>query len=126
MLAASGMGGNMKHVSQPAHPLQLIWGLLTWSAWFVLIYAAQALSCTDASPEAWRGITTLNGGLIALGLAVAASLAYCGWRCGRAARNVSLPATDRFIAMAAALLYGSSAFSVLFVGLPLWHLPPCL
>lgn len=116
----------MMRWQRPTHPLQLIWGLLIWSAWFVLIYAAQALSCTRPTAQALSGITALNGMLLIAGLVLAAALVALMWRCVRATRVPRLPATERFIALAAAVLHGSAAFSVLFVAVPLWSLPPCL
>lgn len=110
----------------PAHPLQLAWGLILWSLWFVVIYAAQALTCVSPTLAEVSAITSLNTGLLLLSAALTAGLGAMMWRCLRASRQADLTPTARFVALTAAALHGAAALSTVFVALPLWRLPPCL
>lgn len=110
----------------PTHPLQLLCGLLLWSVWFVVLYAAQALHCLSPAASATWHPTGFNVALLMAGAVLTGALTGLMWRCMRAARQAGLPLTARFIALASAVLHGTAAFSTLFVSLPLWGLPPCL
>lgn len=116
----------MMRAWQPTHPMQLAWGLLLWSLWFVVIYATQALSCVSSPADGQSALTGVNTGLLLLSAALTATLAAMMWRCLRASRQQGLPSTARFIALTAGALHGTAALSTVFVALPLWSLPPCL
>lgn len=116
----------MSRLLHPTHPLQLAWGLLLWSVWFVLIYVVQALSCVSPAPHAAAHPTAVNTALLMIGVGFTAVMVWMMWRCLRASRQAALPPTGRFIALTAAVLHGTATFSTVFVALPLWRLPPCL
>jgi peptidoglycan/LPS O-acetylase OafA/YrhL len=108
----------------PTHPLQLALGLIIWSGWFVLIYAALSIGCAFALPDnSLSPVNWLNALLLVLTLLATALLGYLAWRCWRA----PIQRGDRhFIARVAAGVYLASAVSTLAIGLPVVVLPPCL
>lgn len=110
----------------PTHPMQLVWGLLLWSLWFVVLYAVQALHCVLPPVGSTRQPTVLNLVLLAASAVLSGGLIWLMSRCLKACRDAGLPPTARFIALAGTVLHGAAAFSTLFVALPLWRLPPCL
>jgi hypothetical protein len=106
------------------HPLELVLGLVVWSAWFVALYGGLSLACAYVPPDPRAGAATwLNTTLAAFTFIVAAWLAgraYACWREAPAAR-----ARRRFVAMVAAGVYASAAIATLVVGVPVLLLPPC-
>lgn len=109
----------------PSHPAQLLLGLTLWSLWFVILYGGLSVACVLAPPAPEQGaLTAINAGLALLTLAILGLLVWLAWRGVTAARQ----ATDhrRFIALLGAGLHLYAAAGVLFVGLPLVALPPCL
>lgn len=108
----------------PAHPLQLALGLIIWSMWFVLVYAALSLGCAFAVPEnALSPFNWLNGLLLVITLVTTLCLAFFAVRYWR----VPAPTGNaRFIARVAAAVYLAAAIATLAVGLPILVLPPCL
>ncbi len=118
-------------LSQP-HPLHLVLGFALWLAWFALLYAAQGVGCAVAPPPAQQGAFTSINVLLGVGtLAFLAGFAVAAAIAARAARRQGGDEAEdaplaRFVAPAAALLYGACAVSTLVVGLPLLVVPPCV
>ncbi len=115
----------------PFHPLQMVFGLIVWSGWFVFIYGGAAIACAVSPPDPGQGATNwLNGVLLVLGLLLTLFLLFSARRCWLARPAVSKSAADkatqRFIASAAAGVYLVSALATLAVGLPALTLPPCV
>ncbi|WP_346797793.1 hypothetical protein R5M92_03170 [Halomonas sp. Bachu 37] len=108
------------------HPLHLVMGLTLWSAWFVTMYGGHAVVCSVAPPATDQGpFTWLNVVLGLLTVASAAGLGLLAWRCLGASRHTSVRAAH-FCALVSAGLYLTSAVAVLFVGVPVIGVPPCL
>lgn len=116
----------MTRWGHPTHPMQLVWGLLLWSLWFVVLYGVQALHCVLAPVRAARQPTELNIALLLAAAVLTGCMIWLMSRCLKACGQPGLPPTARFIALAGTVLHGTAAFSTLFVALPLWRLPPCL
>ncbi len=111
------------------HPLQLVLGLSVWALWFVVAYGALSVACAFMPPAVERGaVNWLNGALLLLTLLTTAGLLWAGWWCWRAAQAAALAghARSRFVAAVSAGLHAGAAASTVFVGLPLFVLPPCL
>lgn len=113
------------HPFAPTHPLQLVLGLVLWSLWFVVIYGGLSVACAVAPPVPEQGaLTGINIGLGLLTLATTSLLLEWSRNCYReASRHQS---HRRFIALSAAGLHLFAAAGVVFVGLPVVVLPPCL
>lgn len=104
--------------------MQLAFGLIIWSLWFVLIYSVLSIACAFLIPEnTLRSFNGLNGLLLLLTLVTTVLLGLLALRCWRAATP---PGDKHFIARVAAGLYLVAAVSTLAVGLPVLVLPPCL
>ena len=114
---------------RPAHPLQLVAGLVVWSLWFITIYGGLTVACQIAPPAAEAG--ALNRINLMLGLLTLATLVFLLWnarRCWQASgRGDSEEARwQRFLATLGAGLHLVSAIATLFVGIPILLMPPCL
>lgn len=108
----------------PTHPLQLVLGLIIWSAWFVLIYAVLSIACSAApSIDLFSAINWINGLLLLLTTITCALLVFFSLRCWRVATEAG---NHRFVARVAAGIYLVAAVSTLAIGLPILVLPPCL
>lgn len=116
----------------PSHPLQMFFGLIVWSAWFVTLYGGMTVACSLIPPDpGTRGLTWINITFLLLGLAIAVFLLYCARRCWKARPTVSDPDSqerqnNRFIASAATAVYLIGAFATLAVAMPALMLPPCV
>lgn len=116
----------------PFHPLQMVFGLIVWSGWFVFIYGGLAIVCAVAPPDPEQGaMTWINMVLLVLGVLLALFLLLCARRCWFARASVDRPsdaekANQRFIASAAASVYLISAFATLALAMPAVTLPPCV
>lgn len=109
----------------PSHPAQLLLGLTIWSLWFVAIYASLSVACELAPPAPERGaLTAVNAGLALLTLMAVTLLGWLAWR-GLCAGRQAI-GRERFIALVGGGLHLYSAAGVVFVGLPIVALPPCL
>lgn len=107
------------------HPLHLVIGLGVWGLWFVALYGGLSVACAVVPPAPEQGsLTVINAGLGVLTIATAVLLAWLAWASLMAARRAAGPA--RFVAGVSAGLYLYSAIGVLFVGLPVIGVPPCL
>ncbi|WNL37759.1 hypothetical protein RN346_10590 [Halomonas sp. PAMB 3232] len=110
------------HLGHPAH---LIVGLTLWSIWFVAVYGGLSVACAVAPPAPDQGsLTGLNLGLGLVSVATTVLLfwlAWAGWKVGR-----ELTGRPRFNALVSAGLYFFSAFGVVFTGMPIIGVPPCL
>ncbi|CAM4099720.1 hypothetical protein VRRI112168_14465 [Vreelandella rituensis] len=108
------------------HPIHLVVGLTLWSAWFVTMYGGLSVACAVAPPAPEQGpLTLLNAGLALLTLVTAAFLAWLGWKCFHASRQENVRAAH-FCALVSSGLYVASIVAVLFVGMPVLGLPPCV
>lgn len=115
------------------HPLHLVLGFTLWLLWFALLYGAQGLGCAVAAPPAEQGAANaVNVGLAVLTLVFLAGFVWAAVVTGRAAARPGPDADGpqapsvRFMASAAAVLYGAAAVSTLVVGLPVLLMPPCV
>lgn len=107
----------------PTHPLQLAFGFIIWSLWFIAIYGGMSVACSLGPPDPGLGAKTwINGVLLLATLAVTALLLLLAMRCWR----VPDCGHRRFIARVATCVYFFAALSTLAVGLPSAVLPPCL
>jgi hypothetical protein len=112
-------------VISPTHPLQLVLGLVVWSAWFVALYGGMSVGCALAPPDVARGpLTWINGALLVLTVATLAPLLYWSLRCWRA-RKASANREQRFLATMGAAVHMVAAGAVAAIGLPILVLPPC-
>lgn len=114
----------------PAHPAQLALGLGAWCAWFVVVYGALSVGCAVLPSASLEGVVNpLNLSLLAITLATTFALAWCAWRCWRAA---PVPDDDaphgprRFICRVSAGAHLVAAVATLVVGLPVLAYPPCV
>lgn len=108
--------------------LRMVAGLLVWSSGFVALYAVLSLGCTQW-PEQLGGnrLGALNGVLallLALHLAVAAILLQNACRRVRRARADN--GNRLFIGAVTALLDATAVVALVWTGLPVVLLPPCL
>ncbi|MCB8890172.1 hypothetical protein [Vreelandella malpeensis] len=107
------------------HPAHLVVGLTLWSIWFVAVYGGLSVACAVAPPAPAQGAWTgLNLGLGLFSLLITALLAWltwAGWKAGR-----ELTGRPRFNALVSAGLYLFSALGVVFTGMPIIGVPPCL
>ncbi|GGC84688.1 hypothetical protein [Halopseudomonas salina] len=116
----------------PSHPLQMFFGLIVWSAWFVSLYGGLGVVCKLAPPSPDQGVMTwVNALVLVLGMALSLFLLFCARRCWAvrsAAQCLSARERDnqRFIASAAAGVYLVGAFATLAVALPAVMLAPCV
>ncbi|MBL0419331.1 hypothetical protein JI739_03120 [Ramlibacter sp. AW1] len=108
------------------HPLHLVAGQTIWLAWFGAVYGGMSVACAAWPQAAGAGpVNAINLALLAFSLLTAALLGWAtraAW--GTAARVGG--GRERFVARAAAFLYGASALATLLVAAPLLALPPCL
>jgi type VI protein secretion system component VasK len=115
----------------PSHPLQMFFGLIVWSAWFVTLYGGLTVACSLTPPDVEAGgLTWLNITLLLLGLLISLFLLYCARRCWKARPEPSAESgvdrdNQRFIASAASAVYLIGAFATLAVAMPALMLPPC-
>ncbi|MBL4833906.1 MAG: hypothetical protein JKY26_08025 [Pseudomonas sp.] len=116
----------------PSHPLQMFFGLIVWSAWFVTLYGGMTVACSLVPPDPADGrLTWINIAFLVLGLVISAFLLYCARRCWKARPPASEQHdqdrdNQRFIASAAAAVYLIGAFATLAVAMPALMLPPCV
>ena len=112
----------------PSHPLQLVLGLVVWSAWFVLLYGGLSVGCALAPPAPEAGTANwLNALLLLATLATTVLLTLWARSCWRAAgRSKDNGAQTRFITRIAAGVHLVAAAATLAVGLPTLALPPCV
>lgn len=110
------------------HPVQIPLGLTLWSLWFVALYGGTAVACERLAPAAEEsGQAAINLGFLLFTLAAAAVPGTYAWGCWRAARApAGRPPQERFAARVGAALHLVAVVSMLFIGLPLLGLPPCL
>ncbi|MDI9817584.1 MULTISPECIES: hypothetical protein [unclassified Legionella] len=110
----------------PAHPLQLVFGLIIWSLWFVLMYTVLSVGCAVSSPPA-SSLTWLNGLLFLTTLISTASLLYLSYKSWRATNSPYPPGKMRrfiiWIGLGVNLIAAAATFSI---GLMTLFLPPCL
>ena len=106
------------------HPMQLVFGFIIWSAWFVVMYGLLSVGCSVATPGDSAGsFTWINGVLLLITVLTTSALSFFTWRCWR----VQAPEGNRqFVARIAAGVYGVAAISTLAIGLPVFVLPPCV
>ncbi|WP_447555969.1 hypothetical protein [Vreelandella sp. EE22] len=110
------------HLTHPAH---LVVGLTLWSIWFVAVYGGLSVVCAVAPPAPEQGpLTGLNLGLGLFSLMMTAALLWLAWGSWRVAREHK--GRQHFFALASAGLYFYSAFGVVFAGMPVIGVPPCL
>ena len=108
----------------PTHPLQLVLGLIIWSAWFVLIYAVLSVGCSFAPPaDVSSSVNWINGLLVVLTVFTTLLLIFFSSRCWRAR---SVAGSGGFTARVAACIYLIGAVSTLAIGIPVFVLPPCV
>lgn len=116
----------------PYHPLQMVFGLIVWSLWFVSLYGGQGIACALVPPDPEQGAATwINGILLVVGLLLLLFLLFSARRCWMARQSATASSdrevdNRRFIAGAAAVIYLVGAFAALAVALPALTLPPCL
>jgi hypothetical protein len=113
----------------PTHALQLPFGFIVWSVWFVAMYGGLSVGCALAPPPPAAGaLTWLNGALAALTVLTCGWLLGCARRCWRAATlgAAAGETQGRFVPMVGAGLHLAAAVATAFVGLPLAGLPPCV
>ena len=108
----------------PTHPMQLAFGFIIWSLWFVLMYSVLSIGCALSAPDISLGaLNWLNALLLMLCGITTTLLVFLAWWCWRA----PLPqGGKKFIARLGAGIYMASALSTLVIGLPVLVLPPCL
>lgn len=127
----------------PYHPLQLTWGLIVWSVYFVVMYSGLSVACSVAPPEGEQGpFTWLNLGLLLLTLVTAAWLFYQAYRCQRLSaqaqpapsgeferRDAGAGQLEHFRGFVAPLAVGMNLIAgvaTLVVGAPAAMLAPCV
>lgn len=127
----------------PYHPLQLAWGLLIWSVYFIVMYGGLSVACSTAPPQADEGpFTWVNFALLLLTLLTSALLLYQAHRCRRISRqSPSAPASEvdlrdagsdqleNFREFIATMAIGVNFFAgvvTLLVGAPVAMLAPCV
>lgn len=107
------------------HPIHLIVGLTLWSIWFVGVYGGLSVACAVVPPSPAQGaFTPINLGLGLFSLLMVAALAGLAWGCCHIARQHQ--GRQRFHALVSAGLYFFSTFGVVFAGMPILGVPPCL
>ncbi|WP_447928633.1 hypothetical protein [Vreelandella sp. EE27] len=110
------------HLTHPAH---LVVGLTLWSIWFVAVYGGLSVACAVAPPAPDQGaMTGLNLGLGLFSVLTTLALlwlTWAGWQVGK--EHTGRP---RFHALVSAGLYLFSAFGVIFAGMPIIGVPPCM
>ncbi|MFC7369935.1 MULTISPECIES: hypothetical protein [Vreelandella] len=107
------------------HPLHFVVGLTLWCIWFIAVYGGHAVACEAFAPAPEQGVfTLLNGGLLIVSIVTTGLLLLLTWGCYVVAKQHQ--GRDRFNAVVSAGLYLFSAFSVVFVALPIIGVPPCL
>ncbi|RUR28618.1 hypothetical protein ELY33_13805 [Vreelandella andesensis] len=110
---------------QFTHPIHLVVGLMLWSLWFVGVYSGLSVACAVAPPPPEAGaFTGLNAALGGVSLITAVGFAVLAWGGGQAAKQHQ--GRQRFHATVSAWLYLFSAFGVVFAGMPIISVPPCL
>lgn len=108
----------------PTHPLQLVLGLIIWSAWFVLIYTVLSVGCSVAPPaNVATPVNWINAALIVLTIITTLLLTFFAARCWR---SHAISGNSGFTARVAACVYLIGAMSTLAIGIPVLVLPPCL
>ena len=109
------------------HPVHLVLGLVIWSVWFVALYGGLSVGCAVAPPDAAQGpLNWINGVLLVLTLACTALLVYWSLYCWRGRASAGSDRPRGFIARVGAAVHLVSAAAVLFIGLPVVALPPCV
>ncbi|MDX5410540.1 MAG: hypothetical protein LPJ94_09995 [Thauera sp.] len=109
------------------HPVHIPLGLTLWSVWFVALYGGTAMACARFAPPPGAGPGAINVGFLLFTLLTALLPAYYAVRCWRAARrSAERPPQERFAARVGAAMHVVAVVAIVFVGLPLLGLPPCL
>ena len=107
------------------HPIHLVVGLTLWSVWFVAVYSGLSVACAVAPPPPEAGsLTLLNAVLGGFTFISAVGLAMLAWGSCHTAKQYQ--GRQRFHAVVSGGLYLFSAFGVVFAGLPIVGVPPCL
>jgi len=107
------------------HPIHYIIGLTLWGGWFGTVYGGHALACEVMLPDPEQGVFTLiNAMLLAVSLLATGLLAALTWGCWHTARRHQ--GRLRFNAWLSSGLYLFSTLGVIFTGMPIVGIPPCL
>nr|WP_295709443.1 hypothetical protein [uncultured Halomonas sp.] len=107
------------------HPLHFVIGLTLWCTWFVAVYGGHAVACSVAPPAPELGVFTLvNALLLVVSLVAIGLLAALTLGCYRVAKQHH--GRLRFNARVSAGLYLFSTLGVVFAGMPIIGIPPCL
>ncbi len=107
------------------HPIHLIIGLTLWSLWFVAVYSGLSVACAVVPPPPEAGaLTGLNAVLGGVSFITAVGLAALAWGSCQVAKQHQ--GRQRFHATVSAWLDLFSAFGVVFAGMPIISVPPCL
>lgn len=117
-----------KIMLHPLHPLQLVFGLLVWSGWFVFVYGATGVICAVAPPPAEADMMTwVNLAVLIAGTLVGCFLVFNAWRCWRATPSKDSDNPDkRFLGRVAGGVYVIGAIASFGLALPALFLPPCV
>ena len=117
-----------KIMLHPLHPLQLVFGLLVWSGWFVFVYGGTGVICEVAPPPVEDDMKTwVNAGVLALGTLVGGFLLFNAWRCWKATPGYQQGKPDkRFLGRVAGGVYLVAAIASFGLVLPALFLPPCV
>lgn len=127
----------------PYHPLQLAWGFIIWSVYFIVLYGGMSVACSAAPPRAEQGpFTWLNVSLLVLTLITGIGLLYAAYRCRvlaaqarptpdeeierRGAGSNQLEGVRAFIASLAGWVNLAAGVATLAVGVPVVVYAPCV
>lgn len=117
-----------KMMLHPLHPIQLVFGLLVWSGWFVTVYGGTGVICAVAPPPVDADMKTwVNALVLAMGTLVGAFLLFNAWRCWKATPDYDVGKPDkRFLGRVAGGVYLVAAIASFGLALPALFLPPCV
>jgi glucan phosphoethanolaminetransferase (alkaline phosphatase superfamily) len=109
------------------HPAQIPLGLSLWAVWFVALYGGVAVACELLQPAAGEGMGAINLGFVLFTLLTALLPIYYAVQCWRATRHAAgRTSQERFAARVGAAMHVIAVVAIVFVGVPLLGLPPCL
>lgn len=112
-------------MTNPGHPMQLMWGLTLWAIWFVAVYGGLSIACEIAPAAEDVTFSIINGGLIIFTLLTTVFLLWLMRRCWHAWQKAT-PPSRQFITAVSCCLYAASAVATIAIGLPILWLPACL